>query len=180
MKKTHYKLFWLWDFEKEEKWLNGMAAKGWHLCNVGFCRYVFEEGAPNAYTYRLELLDNAPGHSESARYIRFVEDTGAEYVGALFRWVYFRKKAGEGGFDLFSDLESRIRHLNRILPLAAVFFCLNLFNGFGQLSSWAAERDSASLIIGLSCTAIGLLIGYGCFRLWREKRRLQREQILHE
>ncbi|MBQ2899558.1 MAG: DUF2812 domain-containing protein, partial [Oscillospiraceae bacterium] len=28
MKKVIKKMFWAWDFEKEEKWLNEMSAKG--------------------------------------------------------------------------------------------------------------------------------------------------------
>ena len=32
-----HKLFWIWDFDKEEKWLNKMAQDGYVLENVGFC-----------------------------------------------------------------------------------------------------------------------------------------------
>lgn len=28
-KKTVFKLFFVWDFEKEERWLNEMAQEGW-------------------------------------------------------------------------------------------------------------------------------------------------------
>jgi hypothetical protein len=34
-------LFWVWDFDKEEKWLNEMAAKGLSLVSVGFYKYEF-------------------------------------------------------------------------------------------------------------------------------------------
>ena len=44
MKHVVYKVFFLWDFEKEEKWLNEMAAKGLMLTDVGFCRYVLKKG----------------------------------------------------------------------------------------------------------------------------------------
>ena len=30
-KKTVFKLFFVWDFEKEERWLNEMAQEGWVL-----------------------------------------------------------------------------------------------------------------------------------------------------
>ncbi len=30
-------MFLVWDFDKEEKWLNEMAAKGLALTSVGFC-----------------------------------------------------------------------------------------------------------------------------------------------
>ena len=84
------KLFWVWDFEKEEQWLNEMAAKGLALVGVGFCRYEFEDCTPGEYSFRLELLDNRPEHPESRKYISFVEETGAEQVGSYHNWVYFR------------------------------------------------------------------------------------------
>jgi hypothetical protein len=96
MKKTIHKWFWVWDFEKEEVWLNKMAGKGLHLCNIGFCKYTFEEGVPGEYTIRLEMLEKSPGNVESKQYIRFIEETGAEHIGSFFRWVFFRKKAGGG------------------------------------------------------------------------------------
>ena len=38
-RKTIKKWFWVWDFEKEEDWLNEMAINGWVLESVGFCTY---------------------------------------------------------------------------------------------------------------------------------------------
>ena len=40
--KTLHKWFWVWEFEKEERWLNEMAQEGWALTCGGFCTYVFE------------------------------------------------------------------------------------------------------------------------------------------
>ena len=87
MKKVIRKLFWVWDFDKEEKWLNEMSAAGLQLRGVGFCKYTFEQGLPGEYVYRLELLNNWPSSYESVQYIRFIEDTGAEHIGSLLRWV---------------------------------------------------------------------------------------------
>ena len=120
MRKTVRKWFWVWDFDKEEQWLNEMAAQGLVLVDVGWCKYVFEDSVPGEYQVRLELLENQPSHEESQKYIRFIEDTGAEQVGAFLRWVYFRKKTADGPFDLFSDLQSRIKHIKRIYDVSAV------------------------------------------------------------
>lgn len=40
--KTLHRNFWVWEFEKEERWLNEMAQEGWALQNAGFCTYTFE------------------------------------------------------------------------------------------------------------------------------------------
>ena len=60
-RKTVYKWFWVWDFEKEERWLNEMALDGWALVGVGWCRYTFERTEPGEYTIRLEM--RAPDES---------------------------------------------------------------------------------------------------------------------
>ena len=39
MKITQYKLFPVWQSEKEEQWLNRMAQQGYALTGIGFCRY---------------------------------------------------------------------------------------------------------------------------------------------
>jgi len=33
--KKVFRWFWVWDFEKEERWLNEMAAQGWALKKAG-------------------------------------------------------------------------------------------------------------------------------------------------
>lgn len=122
MKHTVYKIFTIGAYEKEEKWLNEMAAKGMILTDVGFCRYVFEEGTPGEYTYRLELLNHLPSHIESVSYLKFLEDTGVEHVGSYLRWVYLRKKVQDGTFELYSDVDSKIKHYKRITLISNVLF----------------------------------------------------------
>ena len=58
MRTTMHKWFWIWDFDKEEQWLNQMAANGKALVHTGFCTYEFEDCTPGEYIYRLELLEN--------------------------------------------------------------------------------------------------------------------------
>ncbi len=120
MKHIVRKFFSIGAFEEEEQWLNQMAAKGMILTGVGFCKYFFEEGTPGEYVYRLELLKNWPSHTESIAYISFLEDMGIEQVGSHLRWVYFRRKSTEGAFDIFSDIDSRISHYQRITRFSFV------------------------------------------------------------
>lgn len=105
---TVRKWFWVWEFEKETQWLDQMARSGWVLEAVGFCKYTFAPCEPGAYTVRLEMRGDDPN------YISFMQETGAEYVGRMGNWIYFRKRAEHGMFDLFSDLDSRMAHLQKI------------------------------------------------------------------
>lgn len=171
MKKTVRKWWWAWDFEKEEKWLNDMAAEGWVLCGTGFCRYEFEKCEPGEYTVRLEFLEHLPGSAEGGDYIRFLEETGAEHVGSYMRWAYFRKKAVDGVFDIYSDTTSRVAHLRRmqdmIAPIAAANLCIGLANlGHSKVG-----------FINLGCAA---LLAYAAWRLEKMKKRLREEGSLFE
>jgi len=176
MKKTIYKLYWAWQFDKEEKWLNECSAKGLHLCDVGFLRYTFEVGNPGAYSHKLELLENWPTHPESVAYIQFLEDTGVEMVGSILRWVYFRKKTEDGPFDLFSDLDSRIKHLNRIIFLFLPIMFLEFSAGISNLFM----QNSSNRFIGGLALFVGCLLAYGALVIYKKKQRLKKERMIYE
>jgi len=180
MIKTIRKLFFVWDYEKEEKWLNEMSAIGLQCCGVGFCTYHFKEGLPGEYTYRLEMLGNFPYHAKSVQYIKFLEDTGAEHIGSVFRWVYLRKKVGDQPFDIYSDISSRIVHLNRILLLLGVISAVNLINAVNMLISWLSQAMPYHITMSILCFTLSLLVGYGFVRIYNKKLKLKREEILRE
>ena len=90
------KWYWVWDYEKEELWLNAMAQEGWALQRVGFATYFFEKTEPGEYIVRLECRKKDEG------YVSFVTDMGAEYIGRIAMWVYFRRKSELGEFELNS------------------------------------------------------------------------------
>lgn len=188
MRRTVWKPFWLWDFDKEEAWLNEMASAGLHITGVSYpFRFVFEEGMPGAYAVKLEMLDRWPSHPESVRYIRFVEETGAEYIGSIVRFVYFRKKTDAGGFDLFSDLDSRIRHLNRILLMAGFLCLLQVMNTvnfflrfFVRWPDLAREDMAVPMVMLFPLVAMAALILYGFVIVALKKRELKKDRALHE
>ena len=133
-RKTVYKWFWVWDFEKEERWLNEMALAGWALVSVGWCRYTFEASEPGEYTVRLEM------HGYDPEYVDFMAQAKAEYVGRVLQWLYFRKRAEAGGFELFSDIDSRIGHLDRIGRMLSIVGGCNLLIGISVRNPEHAER----------------------------------------
>ena len=179
MRKTIRKWFWVWEFDKEEQWLNEMAAKGLALVGVGFCRYDFEDCIPGEYQVRLELLENHLQHEESRKYIQFIESTGAEQVGNYFRWVYFRKRTADGPFDLYSDLESRIRHLKRIIALVLPISGANLCIGFSNVGN--AMRTGIGIAnVGYLNLVIGILGCFGAWKLSKKRKCLEEEAQIFE
>ena len=164
--KTIHKWYWVWDFEKEEEWLNEMAMNGWVLESVGWCTYHFVRCEPGEYSIRLEM------HPYDEEYVSFMKDTGAEYVGRMMMWIYFRRKTADGPFDLFSDIDSKIAHLNRIGKMLAAIGSANLVIGI-------ANSVSPSRLgwVNLLCATV---LMYGLGRIHGKKEDLERERLLHE
>lgn len=180
MRKIIHKLFWVWQFEEEEKWLNEMASQGLSLVSVGFLSYEFETGLPAEYTVRLQILEHWPTNPVSQQYIEFIEQTGAEHVGSMMRWVYFRKKKEEGPFPLYSDLKSKIKQLNLILALIITAGSVNVLNTFFSITVGLSQGRSANLILGIALLAFTLLIGWGGWKIWRKRQQLKKELRLRE
>lgn len=176
-----WKIFTIWQWEEEEAWLNGMAAKGWHLVSVKWFRYEFEKGEPGAYQYRLEALeDGRLGSPKTQEYLAFMRDAGAEYIGHYLYWAYFRSAAGEP-FEVFSDIDSKLKHMERfekiplyVLPLTALN-CLNCWNLMANLNMSAF----GGFMLGVNILLLAFL-SYGSYRLREKRRELEEERQLHE
>ncbi|MBQ6477777.1 MAG: DUF2812 domain-containing protein [Erysipelotrichaceae bacterium] len=171
-RRTEYRWFWVWDFEKEERWLNEMAANGWALVDVEYCKYTFEKTEYNEYTVRLEM------HPSDENYITFMEDTGAEYIGRVLQWMYFRKRSELGSFDIFSDLDSRISHVRRIHMMILTLGLANLAIGIVNLSIGIfSTRNSFVAIFNL---LVATLLMYGVGRMRGKIEYLENERRLRE
>ena len=105
-------------------------------------------------------------------YRSFVEETGAEYVGGCVNWIYFRRKAELGSFDLFSDIDSRIAHLARIGKSLWLICLANLIIGVVNI----LDGQTFS-IVNLLCS---VLLAYGLGRIHGMKASLEEERSLHE
>ncbi len=178
-----------WDFEKEERWLNEMSAKGMAFTDYSWCRYVFTDAPDNQYIYRIELLENLPTHPESIAYLRFLEENGIECVATYMRWAYLRKPASEGAFDLYTDIDSRIKHYQRInrfwnflmlLEFGAAF--ANLSVGIINLSIETQPENLhyGNLVIGCVVLAFGLLFLALGVPIRRKIKKLRREKAIRE
>ena len=180
MRKVIHKWFWIWNFDKEEKWLNEMAAKGLALTSVGFCRYEFEDCVSGEYKICLEFLENNFRRVENEKYIEFLEETGAEHVGTFAGWAYFRKRTTEDNFRLFSDNTSRIKHLTRIINFIMVLIGVNLYAGFYNLFVMFYWHHSSVNMIGIVNLLLAAFIMIGLIRLLQKRKKLKSEQQIFE
>ena len=183
MRHTVYKLLWGWEYEKEEQWLNEMAARGKALVSIGLCKYIFEDTEPGEYTVKIELLDSMASSPRSKSYIRFLEETGAEHVGSIFRWIYIRKKASYGALDLYSDIGSKIRYMKR---LQAFFISLTIFELFIGVMNLAIgflphnQVNRMNLYMGILLLFIAVMCAIAVVSHTKKLRILQRENQIRE
>jgi len=177
---TVRKLYFVWDFEKQVEWLNEMAKKGLCLKSVGFGRFDFEEGTPGEYSYRMEWLAQRPGRGESVAYIRFLEEAGVEYVASFKHWVYFRKKASDGAFDLFSDLDSRLSHLKRLMTLMLCLIPLLLPAIALNVWIWIRLWETPNAIMAGVLVIFLCFLAAGLYKIVKKYRLLKNERIIRE
>jgi len=131
------------DKDAEQDWLNDMCQKGWAFVNfcAGICTFV--PCQPGEYIYQIDLLDGDGAHPRDPEgYREFMEDTGVEVVRRWFRWVYLRKKASDGPFEIYTDTASKISMYRRIRSLfiwalVVELCCFASFFGSGAISNWA-------------------------------------------
>ena len=95
------------------------------------------------------------------------------------RWVYFRKKTADGPFDLFSDLQSRIKHIKRIIALILPLSCANLCIGMSNLGN-AISSDIWIGKVGYVNLVIGVLGCAGAQRLAKKRKHLEAEAQIFE
>ncbi|MBP0970620.1 MAG: DUF2812 domain-containing protein [Oscillospiraceae bacterium] len=180
MKQKFHKLFWVWEYEKEEQWLNAMAEKGFGLCHVGFCTYWFDDIEPGEYSYYLELAENHPGSVKGKEYLDFLSECGIDYVGNYLRWTYLRKKTADGPFELHADLDSKLAHLKRIMLLLLPLAFPNIWSAYLNLHHGLTYHSDINILVsGLNLTVFLLLL-YAEVRIGMRVHKLKKERQLHE
>ena len=106
-------VFWAWDFDREEDWLNAWAARGGRIVDVCRFRYIVREragGTSTVWSCWSMRRATPPSHC----YLDFLRDLDIRCIGSYGRWTYLRRHAMARQLDLFSDIDSKIAHLRRI------------------------------------------------------------------
>ena len=180
MRQVIRKWFWAWEFDKEEQWLCDMAARGKALISARYATYEFEDSQPGEYAVRLEMLEHSPTSPEGQQYIEFVESTGAEYVGRVMKWVYFRKRTADGPFELHGDNATRLKHIRGIINLLRPLMIFNTGVGLYNLCIGVGLNSAVNVLCGCASLAVTVLLGLGLKKLNEKKKQLERDSQLFE
>ena len=90
----------------------------------------------------------------------------------MVQWIYFRKKAVHGAFDIFSDLDSRIAHLQKIGNMLLLIGIANLLVGFAV--------SNAVINMGWLNLLCATLLMYALGRIHGKKEALVQARALRE
>jgi hypothetical protein len=175
-----YVKVWRWffnDVEKEEAWLNEMASNGLNFVvpgKLGSPPYRFEKGTPGEWIYREEFLPTFASWKAGRRYLEFMAESGVDIVFASGWIAYFRKRAADGPFEVFSDLDSRIAHFRRIRVFLIVLTLLEVpwlaTQGPLMFSSSGSRTLDALMLTSIVLSLV--VVATGATLVARESRRI--------
>ena len=166
-----YKLFWAWEDEKEEAWLEEMSNQGYHLQHAAPFSYTFTPGEPRPYAYRLDFQTQTGLEREA--YLQLFQDAGWELVGEMNGWFYFRKLRQPGEpVEIFTDRESKIAKYQRLLGWMVVIMPVWMF--FILLIRPNERPGPFTMILGLLYLVLMLFYAYAVINLIRRINHLKR------
>ncbi|MED3795505.1 DUF2812 domain-containing protein [Niallia alba] len=176
VKRNIFKNFFL-PIEKEEAWLNDMCKKGYALKEISNSYYLFEACTPSKFIYRIEFLKQGGSQEEKNNYLAFMEELNVEYVASTNRWHYFRRDAGLGAFEIYSDIDSQIEHYQRINFIWWILAMIFLYSG---LSSNILLRgtDIFEIILNTVLVLIGVFFLILAFPLTKKIYFLKKKKKL--
>lgn len=119
---TKFRLYF--DKDKETTWINEMAQKGYALKSFFAGFYNFEKCEPGEYIYQIDFGNKL--YSVSDDYREFMAENNIEIVCLWGYWIILRKRAAEGEFVLYTDVDSSIEHYTKILKMFKVISILEL------------------------------------------------------
>ncbi len=117
MRITIKKIFFAWQMEKEQAWLEEKAREGLILESIGIFKYHFIESKPQDLVYQFDFQFISKKNEDE--YLALFE--GWNMVDKLGSWYYFCKvREGEGKDVIFSDNDSKRQMFRRLLLFLAL------------------------------------------------------------
>ena len=138
-----YKIKFFLDFQKEEKWLETMANKGYHF-QRNFMGYHFQKGKPKTETIKIDFRKFST-REDFIDYCTLFEDSGWKHLAGSKSsgMQYFKKIKDSAGDDIFSDANSKAARYKRyekmchefalsFIPILVIFYLSDVisFQGF--------------------------------------------------
>jgi hypothetical protein len=162
MRRVIHKIFWIWQLEKEQAWINEMASHGYSLEHAGRLTFEFEETEPDKYIYKEIFLKGWGESAENVKYFKFLEEMGIKvvcyinYPGTC--WVYIRalKEEYPNGIELYSDIDSKINYQKVMAGYLIFVIVFTLFASLLNLSVVVNSLVRHGMFMMLNAAATGI------------------------
>lgn len=166
------RLKFTFDKDLEQEWLNGWCRRGWAFRSFFAGVYTFVPCRPGEFIYQIDLM---PGTglraSDPEGYREFMEDTGVEVIQRWARWVYLRRRAEDGPFEVYTDPQSKMELYRRIRRMFLWFLAVELLC---SASIWGPVLTGTAELFYRVAAGIYALIFMCALRIiWRCTQKLQ-------
>jgi len=164
--KTVFKVIFAWQDEKEEKWLEEMAASGWHLLSVAPFVYTFQRGTPEVVTYRLDY--KLTTNKDYPEYVSIFRDSGWELVASMANWHYYRIKSENSNTpEIYNSSRAKAQKYRRLLAVLLPFLPIYLvILNPGRLANHE-ELGKYSLFFDVTQLILFIFIIFLCYAVIR-------------
>lgn len=188
MRRVIHKLFWVWQLEKEQAWINEMASHGYSLEHAGRLTFEFDETEPDLYVYKTLFLKGWGESVENVKYLKFLEEMGIKvvcyinYPGAC--WVYTRALKADypEGIDIYSDIDSQIKGMGVMSGYMIFVMVMTLFAAL--LNLWIGIGRGFILPLNLICSIVMFVLftlaTIATVKIFVNTGRLKKERKIHE
>lgn len=121
--RTCWRFYTIADYDREERWLNEMAAAGWNFVRTNGLRFVFRKGTPGEFRYKIDLVERNGDDCVREEYFNFLTDCGSRIVCEYKDWLYLQRAAADGPFEGTDDGYARLRVVNKAYDFAVRMAC---------------------------------------------------------
>lgn len=180
MTKKVCKFFTVDSSDKEERFLENMAQKGWQFDHLSLFIYHFKKAKPEKYAYAIDYKLN---NNDEASYLQLFEDAGWENVYTYpilkGKWIYFRKKATSESQKeyIFTDKQSFIQLWRKVRSRWTNFGLLGiLFILLIGVIEYTFSQFYIGTIMVIMAAGLSLLYGKMYIKLTRKIRSYQTEK----
>lgn len=171
---------WKFTFDKDEEqdWLNDYCQEGWAMVSFFAGLVTFVPCRPGEFIYQIDLLPGSGLRADDYEgYVSFMSDMDVEVLQRWGRWVYLRKRAEDGPFEVYTDTDSKIQLYRRIRKMFLWVLVLDLslsINVFFQAAVYGG------LLLRCSAAVVALMLLAILQGAWKCTRKIQELERLTE
>lgn len=174
-RRYYHKIYFAWNYDKEEKMLNKKSEQGWNLIKGGCFHSVYEKDPMKNFSYRIDFnLNIRNSKIEYNRYIELNKELGWELINVTFNgWIFLRKEKGLGQLqedEIYTDTDSFNAMLNRWIHFGyGILFVLFLISAV-MAAMYAALKTPIYLYYSIIYFVCVIFIFYGIVRMKGKKK----------